>query len=165
MKYSRLLLFLLVISLVGAGTLAAKPAKRTLDKNQVLYYNLTTEPKVLDPALSTGLPESRVEHACFEGLTNFGVNDRPIPAGARKWKTSSDGKTYTFYLRKNAKWSNGDPVTAYEIVEYIHANPVRRGLVTCPEDWPWSSAADWAGKETLVRKVDRTIPPISEWRS
>jgi oligopeptide transport system substrate-binding protein len=114
MKYSRLLLLLLVISLIGGGVLAAKPAKRTLDKNQVLYYNLTTEPKVLDPALSTGLPESRVEHACFEGLTNFGVNDRPVPAGAVRWKISSDGKTYTFYLRKKAKWSNGDPVTAYD---------------------------------------------------
>jgi oligopeptide transport system substrate-binding protein len=120
MKYTRLLLLILMISLIGTGVLAAKSVKRApnkkLAKNQVLYYNLTTEPKVLDPALSTGLPESRVEHACFEGLTNFGVNDRPVPAGARKWTVSPDGKTYTFYLRKNAKWSNGDPVTAHDYV-------------------------------------------------
>jgi oligopeptide transport system substrate-binding protein len=114
MKYARLFLILLVVSLIGTGVLAAKPIKQALHKTQILTYNLTTEPKNLDPARSTGLPESRVEHACFEGLTNFGINDRPTPAVAEKWKISPDGKTYTFYLRKNAKWSNGDPVTAHD---------------------------------------------------
>jgi oligopeptide transport system substrate-binding protein len=114
MKYSRLFLILLAVSLIGTGVLAAKPVKQTLHKTQVLNYNLTTEPKVLDPARSTGLPEARVEHACFEGLTNFGVNDRPIPGAAARWAISSDGKVYTFYLRPNAKWSNGDPVTAHD---------------------------------------------------
>jgi oligopeptide transport system substrate-binding protein len=116
MKYSRLFLVLLVVSLIGTGALAAKkPVKKLpLHKTQVLTYNLTTEPKTLDPAGSTGLPELRVEHACFEGLTGFGVNDRPIPGAASKWKISPDGLTYTFYLRPNAKWSNGDPVTAHD---------------------------------------------------
>jgi oligopeptide transport system substrate-binding protein len=115
MKYSRLFLVLLVISLIGTGVLAAKSAKKpVLDKNQVLTYNLTTEPKALDPAKSTGYPEFRVEHACFEGLTDFGVNDRPTPGAALKWTISPDGLTYTFFLRHNAKWSNGDPVTAHD---------------------------------------------------
>ncbi len=55
-----------------------------------------------------------------------------------------------------------DVYTAYAIIEYIHNNPVRRGLVSCPEDWPWSSAADWAGKPNVILKIDRTLPPLVE---
>jgi len=56
-----------------------------------------------------------------------------------------------------------DAATAHEIVEYIHNNPVRRGLVHRAEDWPWSSAADWAGHEEVVLKVDRTMPTTTHW--
>ena len=53
-----------------------------------------------------------------------------------------------------------EPETVHQIVEYLHANPVRRGLTERPEDWPWSSAADWAGKESPWLKVDRTVPTL-----
>jgi putative transposase len=54
-----------------------------------------------------------------------------------------------------------DPATAHDIAEYIHFNPVRRGLVAQPEDWPWSSAADWMNTGEAALKVDRTIPSVS----
>jgi oligopeptide transport system substrate-binding protein len=107
-----LLLLAIIMALGCASGFAARSSKVVLTKTQVLNYNLTTEPKVLDPAQATGLPEFRVLYACFEGLTAFGPKDVPVPAAAAKWKISPDGKTYTFSLRKNAKWSNGDPVTA-----------------------------------------------------
>jgi putative transposase len=50
--------------------------------------------------------------------------------------------------------------TAHQIIEYIHGNPVHRGLVQRPEDWPWSSAADWAGQKHPLLPVDRTVPSI-----
>jgi putative transposase len=53
-----------------------------------------------------------------------------------------------------------DVASLYQIIEYIHNNPVRRGLVARPEDWPWSSAAEWAGKEDVVLKIDRTLPAL-----
>jgi putative transposase len=56
-----------------------------------------------------------------------------------------------------------DPATAHKIIEYIHYNPVRRALVVRPEDWVWSSAADWAGKVDVPIKVDRTIPAVAEF--
>ena len=56
-----------------------------------------------------------------------------------------------------------DAETAHHLVEYIHGNPVRRGLVGRAEDWPWSSAADWAGRADVVMKIDRTIPPSTQW--
>ncbi len=55
-----------------------------------------------------------------------------------------------------------DPKTAHNIVEYIHGNPVRRGLVDRPEDWLWSSAADWAGVGNPMLRVDRTLPRTDE---
>jgi hypothetical protein len=39
---------------------------------------------------------------------------------------------------------------------------VRRSPGGSPEDWPWSSAADWAGKEDVIVKIDRTLPPLME---
>lgn len=55
-----------------------------------------------------------------------------------------------------------DAETAHSIIEYIHNNPVRRGLVERPEDWPWSSAADWAGQAHALLQIDRTVPQIDE---
>jgi putative transposase len=56
-----------------------------------------------------------------------------------------------------------DSHTAHRVVEYIHFNPVRRGLVTRAEDWYWSSAPDWFGATDVPMKVDRTLPPIVEF--
>jgi oligopeptide transport system substrate-binding protein len=86
--------------------------KKGLAKKQVLTFNLATEPEILDPARSTGIPEYQVQLTCFEGLARRGANDIPVPGVAAKWTVTPDGKTYTFFLRNNAKWSNGEPVTA-----------------------------------------------------
>ncbi len=48
----------------------------------------------------------------------------------------------------------------HEPIEYIHNNPVRRGLVDCATDWLWSSARDWAGLGHPHITVDRTLPPL-----
>src|SRR5271167_1968773 len=74
------------------------------------------EPQTLDPALATGQLESRIILALFEGLTTR-ASDGSIVAGmAQSWESSPDGLTWTFHLRPGAKWSNGDPVTAYDFL-------------------------------------------------
>jgi putative transposase len=55
-----------------------------------------------------------------------------------------------------------DVATAYRIIEYIHNNPVQRGLVARADDWPWSSAAAWAGKDDVFLKIDRSLPVLIE---
>lgn len=55
-----------------------------------------------------------------------------------------------------------EPETALRVVDYIHNNPVRRGLVERPQDWPWSSARDWSGEIDVPIKVDRSLPAIVE---
>jgi putative transposase len=56
-----------------------------------------------------------------------------------------------------------DPDAAHQILEYIHNNPVQRGLVALSEQWPWSSARDWAGQENVLLRVDKTMPSILKY--
>ncbi len=75
------------------------------------------EPKSLDPQLVTGIIEERLLSSLFEGLVNVDLATmQPEPGVAESWKISPDGVTYTFHLRPDAKWSNGDPVTAEDFV-------------------------------------------------
>ena len=72
-----------------------------------------TEIKSIDPAAVTGMPEGRVVEALFEGLCRrHPVDLRPQPGMAERWEISPDGRTYTFYLRADARWSDGSPLTA-----------------------------------------------------
>lgn len=95
----------------GCGKKAEPPAKPAVP--QVITYNLSTEPETLDPAASTGKTEATVQMALFEGLTRLDKDNQVIPGIAEKWDISEDGLKYTFYLR-DAKWTNGDAVTAYD---------------------------------------------------
>jgi oligopeptide transport system substrate-binding protein len=74
-------------------------------------------PKTFDPAEAAAPPETDVVRAVYEGLTETDPkNLKAIPATAIDWKSSEDLKTWTFNLRKNAKWSNGERVTANDFV-------------------------------------------------
>ncbi len=79
-----------------------------------LRYSVGAEPETLDPRKSTGIPESTVQAQLFEGLTTLDAKNNPVPAMAERWEISPDGLMYKFFLRPGIKWSNGDPVTAYD---------------------------------------------------
>jgi oligopeptide transport system substrate-binding protein len=74
------------------------------------------EPQSLDPAIITGQLEGRISLALFEGLTTRAPDGHIIPGVAERWEISPDGRTYTFHLRADAKWSNGAPLTAHDFV-------------------------------------------------
>src|SRR5688500_9924264 len=74
-------------------------------------------PKSLDPARAFAAPETDVVRAIYEGLTEVDSKTlEAIPGVAEKWSVSADGKTWTFTLREDAKWSNGKAVTANDFV-------------------------------------------------
>src|SRR6266446_261664 len=75
------------------------------------------EPESIDPAIVTGQLETRICYALFEGLLHFDRFGKPQAGIAETWDISNDGKTYTFHLRANAKWSNGDCVTAGDFAQ------------------------------------------------
>ena len=84
---------------------------------QVLNLGNGSEPRDLDPQTVTGVPESQIIQSLFEGLVGKDPKTlQPTPGVAESWKVSKDGKTYTFKLRKNAKWSNGESVTAQDFI-------------------------------------------------
>ncbi len=71
----------------------------------------------LDPAIATGIPESRILRALYEGLTRYdGETLQARPGIARSWRVSADGLVWRFQLREDSTWTNGDPVTAHDFV-------------------------------------------------
>jgi oligopeptide transport system substrate-binding protein len=75
------------------------------------------EPESLDPAIISGEADGRVVMALFEGLTRYDPkNGAPEPGLAERWELSPDGRVYTFFLRTNAVWSTGEPLTAADVV-------------------------------------------------
>ena len=97
---------LLAVRLAGSATL--EPAD--------FVFNNGTEIQSLDPATVTGVPEGRILRAIFEGLvTKDPATLEPVPGVAERWERSADGKTWTFFLRPNALWSNGDRVVAQDL--------------------------------------------------
>ncbi len=87
------------------------------NREQILLIGNGTDPEDLDPQVTTGLPEHHIHMALFEGLVNTHPEDlSPIPGVAERWEVSEDGRCYTFYLKRDAKWSNGDAVTSNDFI-------------------------------------------------
>ena len=98
--------------------------KTQLPKENVLRYSSGSEPESLDPQIPSGQPEARVLMALFEGLVESDPKDMsPIPAIAERWEFTPNLDEYIFHLRKNAKWSDGTPITAKD---FVYSN--RRGF-------------------------------------
>src|SRR5262249_101985 len=80
-----------------------------------LEYGNETEPLSLDPQVANLLTEGRVIGDLMVGLTTEAADGKAMPGMATSWETSADGLTWTFHLRE-AKWSDGAPVTADDFV-------------------------------------------------
>ncbi len=113
-------------SLVAAGILSALitanvamaadvPAGVQLADKQTLVRNNGAEVQSLDPHKIEGVPESNVNRDLFEGLVIGDLNGHPVPSVAESWD-NKDFKVWTFHIRKDAKWSDGSPVTAQDFV-------------------------------------------------
>ena len=102
---------ILVVLLIVAAWPTAQIGRRA-DLN-VAYVSIET----LDPQRMRASEDIRCAYALFEGLCTFDPATFTIQPGvAERWEVSDDGLTYTFYLRDNARWSNGDAVTAHDFV-------------------------------------------------
>jgi oligopeptide transport system substrate-binding protein len=83
----------------------------------ILYLGNGSEPQNLDPQTVTGVPEQRIISALFEGLVSENPKTlAPEPGVAKSWSISNKGLVYTFFLRKDAKWSDGTPLTAKNFI-------------------------------------------------
>ena len=87
-----------------------------LAANQAFTYWLLDSIKTLDPQLISSVEDADTARGIFEGLYNEDGDGNLVPAGALSYDLSDDKMTYTFHLRPESKWSNGDPVTAADYV-------------------------------------------------
>jgi len=74
------------------------------------------EPDSLDPQRAVSAPALIVLNDLFEGLTTLDAHGKPSPGAAEKYTVSKDGRVYTFTLRKDLQWSDGEPLTAGDFV-------------------------------------------------
>jgi oligopeptide transport system substrate-binding protein len=119
---NRLGVALITLALIIAGCTANANTGMYFGKveppaDDVLRYITGDEPESLDPQVSTGQPEGRIYMALYEGLTEYDPKTtEAIPGVAESWHANSDASEIVFHLRKNARFSNGDPITAQDFL-------------------------------------------------
>jgi oligopeptide transport system substrate-binding protein len=103
--------------IAGCGQHPSASAADNATPRKILNFGNGTEPQDIDPQVVTGMPELNLILALYEGLVSYDPHDlHPVPGVAKSWDISTDGLVYTFHLREEAKWSNGEPVTAQDFV-------------------------------------------------
>ncbi|CNH93028.1 putative periplasmic murein peptide-binding protein [Yersinia frederiksenii] len=142
----------LVGTALGAANAADVPAGTVLAEKQEIVRHIKDEPASLDPMKAVGLIEAQVARDLFEGLVNQDAHGQIIPGVAAKWQTA-DNQTYIFTLRKDAKWSNGEPVTAQDFVYSW------RRLVDPKSLSPFAWFAELAGMENAQQIIAGKMPP------
>jgi oligopeptide transport system substrate-binding protein len=105
----------LCLFLLAPAQAAVGPAGTQLHPSQTLIRNNGSEPETLDPALAESVGANNLTRDLFEALTANDANGKTVPGVAESWK-QTDATTWVFKLRPNARWSNGDPVTANDFV-------------------------------------------------
>jgi oligopeptide transport system substrate-binding protein len=100
----------------GSGSTSGSGQTGTLADAQVITVNWGTEPPSLDPGLATDTTSSNILLNIMDPLVRLDSRLQPVPSLAASWDISQDGKTVTFHLRADGKWTNGDPVTAQDFV-------------------------------------------------
>ena len=140
MKHIQILLFALAVPMAGffvagcsggdsngggdstaAATRPADGAKPSMNPSDVadpktINVNIGAVPFSMDPQLSTDIPGSKVLRHLHTGLTILDRNGQPGPGLAERWEHNEDFSVWTFHLRENAKWSNGEPLTAHDFL-------------------------------------------------
>jgi oligopeptide transport system substrate-binding protein len=96
------------------GGSSALPALVRANQAKTLLFHVGTEPRTLDPQINQGIPEGKILSCLFEGLVIDDPRDnaKQLPGVAESWEHNQDLSAWTFHLRRNVRWSNGDPLTA-----------------------------------------------------
>ncbi len=157
-------LMMLTVLLQACGP-SGTAVERSLESG-ILHVGNGVEPVDLDPHVTTGISEIHIHMALFEGLVipepeSFAAQ----PGVARAWKSDDEGRLWRFHLRPDARWSNGDPVTAGDFLfawerilspELGAANASMLFAVAGAESFHSGELTDFA--QTGFRRIDdRTI--------
>mgnify|MGYP001011694500 CR=1 FL=1 len=95
---------------IGCGDSSSNSGSSS--SNQQLVFNLGEDPETMDPTLNNSSGAGTMILNAFEGLMVLDENDQPVEGTAESMEVSEDGLVYTFKIREDAKWSDGEAVTA-----------------------------------------------------
>jgi len=104
-------------AVMGLSAQAADvPDDVTLAEDQTFTYRVLDEHSSVDPQIVEDVSGSEIVRDLFEGLLNQDAEGNLVPGVAEEWEASDENRTWTFHLREDARWSNGEPVTAQDFV-------------------------------------------------
>lgn len=130
MVFKKIAAVLLAVCMLFSTSACKKHGPRNGDKQ--INYSLSGEPKTLDPQIAADADSVTVIDALYEGLARLDAQGKAQPGAAEKWESSTDGTDFTFTLRKDAKWSDGTPLTANDFVyAFQRALAPQTGSATC----------------------------------
>ncbi|HHJ63746.1 MAG TPA: ABC transporter substrate-binding protein [Aquifex aeolicus] len=116
-----------------------------------LYFILNGDPKTLNPALAQETTSTAVIGDLFSGLTRLNLKTMEVkPDLALRWEVSEDGRVWTFYLRRDVRWSDGTPFTADDVVFTFNEIYYNDSIPT-----PTRDILTVKGKKIKVEKIDR----------
>ncbi len=116
-----------------------------------LYFILNGDPKTLNPALAQETTSTAVIGDLFSGLTRLDLKTMEVkPDLALRWEVSEDGRVWTFYLRRDVRWSDGTPFTADDVVFTFNEIYYNDSIPT-----PTRDILTVKGKKIKVEKIDR----------
>ncbi|MCV3315811.1 peptide ABC transporter substrate-binding protein [Pediococcus ethanolidurans] len=163
---------LLLLAACGNGS-SASSSKGNLATKQVVNWTESSELPSIYPSLATDEISFNLLNNTNEGLYRLGKNNKIEPGMATKTTVSKDGKTYKFTLRKNAKWSNGDSVTAQDFVyswqrinnpktgsqyAYLYSGVKNADQIQAGKKAVSTLGIKATGKYKLTVKLDKAIP-------
>ena len=135
-------------------------ATGTAHAAQVLHRMSEQEPETLDPQKSSSAGPLAIDRDLFTGLLTLDPDEHVVPGVAERWEISPDGKTWTFHLRHDAKWSTGEPVTADDFVYSFRRLVDPQTAAADPSDLTQleNFEAIVSGKEKDLTKLGVTAP-------
>ncbi len=106
----------IMLGLLAFLTACSNSSSEDVHSKDTLRIDVSAEIPTLDPQLQQDTSSARVAYDLFAGLVDFDQQNNPIPGMAYHWNIEPDGKTITFHLRANLKFSDGTPITAHDFV-------------------------------------------------
>lgn len=155
---------LLVLALLAVAVQSCGGPDRVADGTSVLHRGLSSDPESLDPPKARSVQAQDVLRDIGEGLVSYSPGGEIVPGAAERWEISDDGLAYTFHIRPESRWSNGDPVLATDfeyslkrLVDPATASP-NAGQLSLVVNAQEIVAGELASSELGVEAVDdRTL--------
>jgi len=113
---ARTLIWLAAVVILETGCQNETDSIPAAESSTVIYRGNGREPGSLDPALAEDIHAFNILTDIYEGLVAASATGEIVAAAAESWTVSDDSLTYTFTLREDSRWSNGDPLTSHDFV-------------------------------------------------